>query len=103
MGLSFLGKKDRRGAAIYLLHDGSGPQERELERLKDRLERLDLKHQILVLSSLDGDGEELRDFYDLQQLPAAMIARENDELIDSWKSNLPPPETIAYHARQVSS
>ncbi len=86
-----------------MLHDGSGPQERELERLKDRLERLGLKHQILVLSSLDGDGEELRDFYDLQQLPAAMIARENDELIYSWKSNLPPPETIAYHARQVSS
>ena len=103
MGLSFVGGKDKHGAAIYLLHDGSGPQERDMEDLKDRLERLGIHHQIQIFSVRDEDGEEIRNFYDSQILPAALLVRDNDELNYSWNGQLPPAETIAFHARQVSS
>ena len=103
MGLSFVSGNDREGAAIYILHDGSGPQEREMEMLKERLERLGIQHQIQIFSVRDEDGEEIRDFYDMQMLPNLMIIRDNDEIAYSWQSQMPPAETIAYHARQVSS
>lgn len=102
MGLSFVGGKDKDGAAIYLLHNGSGPQERDMERMKDRLERLGLNHQIYIFSVRDGEGERVRDFYDMQALPCAIIVRDNDQVAYSWNGEMPPAETIAYHARQVS-
>ena len=103
MGLSFVDGKDRQGAAIYMLHDGSGPQERAMEMLKERLERLGINHQMQVFSIRDEDGSEIRDFYDVQIMPNVMIVRDTDEMSYNWEGQMPPAETIAYHARQISS
>lgn len=104
MGLSFVGGEDKEGAAIYMLHDGSGPQERAMLDVKDRLERLKLPHQMQIFSVRDKEGEEIRDFYDIQTMPTVMIIRDNDELAYFWTGEqIPDAETISYHARQVSS
>jgi len=103
MGLSFVSGVDKEGAALYLLHDGSGPQERAMEYLKQQLERLGLSHQIQVFSVRQEDGEEIRDFYDIQTMPSVLLVRDNDELAYSWSGEMPPAETISYHARQVSA
>lgn len=103
MGLSFVAGHDKEGAALYLLHDGSGPQERSMVDMKQRLEKLGLSHQIQVFSVREEDGEQIRDFYDIQTMPSILLVRDNDELAYHWSGQMPAAETISYHARQVSA
>ncbi len=105
MGLDFLkGVVDDEGAAIYLLHDGGGYQERRLTEYADELKKLTDK-QVMVFSFREGNGAQLGDFYDIleEKLPAILIVRDSDELsFESYGLDLPRPEEIVYQADQVS-
>lgn len=104
MGLSFVEGKDHHGAAIYMIHNGSGYEERALERLKGDLERRGVRHQIQIFSSRAGDGEEILNFYDIMQTPAILIVRDNDELFQHWTGHqMPDVGTLAHMANTVSS
>ncbi len=106
MGLDFLkGVVDEEGAAIYLLHDGGGYQERRISDYANELRKL-TKKQVVVFSYRDGEGAQLGDFYDIleEKLPAILIVRDTDELsFESYGLDLPRPEEIIYQADQVSS
>jgi len=103
MGLSFVEGEDQEGAAVYMIHNGSGFEERALENLKDELQRRGVRHQIQIFSSRAGDGEEILDFYDIMQTPAVLIVRDNDELFQYWVGQqLPDPGTLAHMVNTVS-
>ncbi len=105
MGLDFLTEiTDEEGAAIYLLHDGGGYQERRMTDLMNELKKL-TKKQIEIFSYRDGQGAQLGDFYDIleEKLPAILIVRDSDELAAEWYGlDLPRPEEVVYTADQVS-
>lgn len=106
MGLDFLEDiTDEEGAAIYLLHDGGGYQERRLTDYMAELKKLTSK-QVQIFSSREGDGAKLADFYDIleEKLPAILIVRDSDELSAEWYGlDLPRPEEVVYQADQVSN
>ena len=105
MGLDFLEDiVDEEGAAIYLVHDGGGYQERRLTEYAEELKKLTTK-QVIVFSAREGDGAKLADFYDIleEKLPAILIVRDSDELAAEWYGlDLPRAEEVVYQADQVS-
>lgn len=106
MGLDFLTEiVDEEGAAIYLLHDGGGYQERRMTDFMNDLKKL-TKREIEIFSIRNGDGAQLADFYDIleEKLPAILIVRDSDELAAEWYGlDLPRPEEVTYQADQISN
>lgn len=106
MGLDFLKEiTDEEGAAIYLIHDGGGYQERRLIDYMTELKKL-TKRQIEIFNARDGEGSQLADFYDIleEKLPAILIVRDSDELAAEWYGlDLPRPEEVTFQADQISS
>ncbi|MCA9333109.1 hypothetical protein KDA00_04540 [Candidatus Saccharibacteria bacterium] len=105
MGLDFLEDiVDEEGAAIYLIHDGGGYQERRLTEYSEELKKLTRK-QVIVFSMRERDGAQLADFYNIleEQLPAIIIVRDTDELAAEWYGlDLPQPDQVVFEADQVS-
>lgn len=106
MGLDFLDKiEDQEGAAIYLIHDGGGYQERRLTDFMNDLKK-HTTHEIQIFSMRESDGAQLADFYDIleEKLPAILIVRDTDELAAEWYGlDLAPVEEVAYQADQISN
>lgn len=105
MGLDFLEDIiDEEGAAIYLLHDGGGYQERRMTDYMTELKKHTEK-QVEIFSARDRDGAELADFYNIleEKLPAILVVRDTDELAAEWYGlDLPQPEEVVFQADQVS-
>ena len=106
MGLDFLHSvKDRHGAAIYLLHNGSSFQERQFAAYATQLSQ-HTKQEVQLFSIREANGAKLADFYDItaEQLPAILIVRDTDELAGSWYGvNLPLAQDVAYQASKIST
>lgn len=106
MGLDFLNKiEDQEGAAIYLIHDGGGYQERRLMEYAEEIKKLTSK-EVRVFSMREGDGAQLADFYDIlpEKLPATLIVRDTDELAAQWYGlDLPKADAVVYQADQISN
>ncbi len=105
MGLDFLTEiEDQEGAAIYLIHDGGGYQERRLTDFMNELKK-HTEREVQIFSLRNGDGAQLADFYDIleDKLPAILIVRDTDELAAEWYGlDLPRPEEVTFQADQVS-
>lgn len=105
MGLDFLESiKDEEGAAIYLVHDGGGYQERRINEYVEELKK-HTSREIEVFSAREGNGAKLADFYDIleEKLPAILVIRDSDELACEWYGlDLPSPEEVVYQADQIS-
>ncbi|MBP6880691.1 hypothetical protein KBC31_03645 [Candidatus Saccharibacteria bacterium] len=102
MGLSFVEEKDQKGAAVIFLYDGREMQRQKLDRIKSEIEQRG--SQVYLLSTEDEDGEEVRDFYDIdaEQMPAGLIVRDNDEVVALWYDQMiPPVDQIIYQLDQV--
>ncbi len=101
-GLSFVAEKDQKGAAVIFLYDGREMQRRRLEQIKTDIERRG--SQVYLLNIKEEDGEQVRDFYDIdnQQMPVGLIIRDNDQLVALWYDQMiPAVEQIIYQLDQV--
>jgi hypothetical protein len=102
MGLSFVAEEDREGAAVIFLYDGREMQRQKLDRIKSEIEQRG--SQVYLLSTEDEDGEEVRDFYDIdsEQMPVGLIVRDNDEVVALWYGEMiPAVDQIIYQLDQV--
>lgn len=102
MGLSFVAEEDREGAAVIFLYDGREMQRQKLDRIKSEIEQRG--SQVYLLSTEDEDGEEVRDFYDIdsEQMPVGLIVRDNDEVVALWYDEMiPAVDQIIYQLDQV--
>lgn len=106
MGLDFTGIKDSEGAALYILHTGNTLENERLQRLAAEVKK-SAPHQVIFLDVSSVDGEKVRDFYDIMpnQLPAALIVRDDDSLAHHWYGSEIPlsGSDIAYRLRQTSA
>lgn len=105
MTLSFTAIPDRTGLAVYCLYDGTATQQRSVQRLVNALTSMLPRHQILILSAKDPNGEKIRDFYDLHvgTFPHVLLVKDNDELASFWSgSEVPSAEVIAHTVRTIS-
>lgn len=105
MGLDFTSIPDHEGAALYILHTRSSREIERLERLVGDVAK-ETTHQAVLIDIKTPDGEKVRDFYDLpiEQLPVALIVRDDDSLAQHWYGDyIPTAKDIAYHLRQTSN
>ncbi len=103
MGLSFMSQKDRQGAALIVIYDGRELERRRWEREKSIIE--DRGFEVYLLAIDDEDGEEVRDFYDLDpnQTPLVLIVRDNDEVVANWSGeSIPATDQIIFTLNQTS-
>jgi hypothetical protein len=106
MGLDFTSIKDKSGAAVYIVHDGSVSQQRQCDKLAAELNEHTPKHQVLVISIKSHDGEQIANFYSLDRMsfPHALVVRDNDELAHHWygHNGIPRAAELAFTLRSVS-
>ncbi|MFO0920547.1 MAG: hypothetical protein U0451_02640 [Candidatus Saccharimonadales bacterium] len=106
MGLEFLkGVNDAEGVAVYIIHDGSGYQERRVTDYSNELKE-SLKKDVAVFSLEEQGGAQLADFYNIlaEKLPAILIIRDNDEIVYGWYgADFPKVDEVVFAANQVSA
>jgi hypothetical protein len=102
MGLDFTNIKDDPGAAIFILHDGTEQDEKEMKELGIDL-NVKTKKQVIVTSATDTVGRNIIDFYHLSGSHFVLIVLEDDELYHVWSDGERfDPAEIMYFAEQVS-
>lgn len=103
MGLEFLSVNDEAdGAKLFLVHDGTHRQEQRLEAIKHEVNEA-CPHEVFVLSTREPDGQKIKDFYSIYQLPAVLIIRDDDELAYTWMGGqIPMTEQIINLLEQIS-
>lgn len=104
MGLDFTRIGDRRGAGVYMLHNGTLTQARAVEGLAKELGNRQKDLQIVVLSARDHDTQRILDFYGLSitTCPHILIVADDDRILHSWSgSNLPTVDHLAYAMSSV--
>jgi len=106
MGLDFTHIADKRGLAIYMLHNGTHTQQQAMERLAADITARMPEKQIVILSAHSQDGERIRDFYALSPMafPYVLLVRDNDQLAHFWQGpHVPTVEHVIYSARTESA
>lgn len=106
MTLESTGIPDKRGAALYLLHDGTLTQEKRLEEIKRKVVQHRPTAHVLVLSVKTREGERLRDFYDLahERMPHVLIVADDDQLLAHYGSHdIPTADQLAYQLSSMSA
>lgn len=97
---------DREGAALYAISSRDTATFRNLERLLTEVTTL-CKNQTVLLEPTSQDAQRVLDFYDIlpEQLPVAMIVRDDDSLVELWYGTSIPTSAsdIAYRLSQTSS
>lgn len=104
MGLETTGIQDKTGAALYILFSGGALEGQRLEHLLNEV-TAQTKHQVLLIDIHSQDGEKVRDFYDvaMEDLPVAIIVRDDDTITNIWKSQeIPSASVISFALNQVS-
>lgn len=105
MGLDFTSIPDSEGAALYILHTGNTRELGRFQRLADDVAK-ETTHQVALIDVNSAEGENVRDFYDImpEQLPAALIIRDDDSIAHQWLGEYIPTSAsdIVYHLRQTS-
>ncbi len=104
MGLSFTSIKDKPGAAIYFLHDGTTTQQRLLERIAQEVHDRAPTYQMVMLSGRDRDGDGIRDFYSLDpdNFPHILVVSDDDQVVQSWSGQTLPTSDQLSYAMQAS-
>ena len=106
MGLDFTNIADNDGAALYILHTRNTRETERFERLAADIAK-QTQHQVVLLDVNTQDGEKVRDFYDImpEQLPAALVIRDDDSIAHQWFGEYIPTSAsdIVYHLRQTSA
>lgn len=105
MGLDFTNIPDHEGAALYILHTANSREVENFQRLAAEI-TTQSSHQVILLDVKTADGEKVRDFYDItpDQLPAALVIRDDDSIAHQWLGQYIPTTAsdIIYHLRQTS-
>lgn len=98
MGLSFTNIPDKEGTAVYILHNESLLDLQKLQDLQKEVQQR-CSNQVILVPVRDRDGEQIRDFYDIdtEMIPAVLLVNDDDTLKNVWyKSNLPDAQLIVY-------
>lgn len=106
MALESTGIPDKRGAALYLLHDGTSTQEKRLEEIKSKVLQHSPSAHVLVLDVKSREGERLRDFYDLahERMPHVLIVADDDQVLAHYGSTeIPAVDQLTYQLSSISS
>jgi hypothetical protein len=106
MGLDFTSIGDKTGAALYFIHTPNTLEIESLTRLAEDI-RQQTPHQVVLIDVNTPDGENIRDFYDImpEQLPVALIVRDDDSVAQMWSGEEIPTTAsdIAFQLDQTST
>lgn len=92
MALEFTGLPDRHGPALYLLDQNPG-QDDALVALGTAVDdATDEDTQVVYLRAQSAEGQQVADFYNVTQFPAALIIMDDDQVYHSWFFTLPQPD-----------
>ena len=103
MALDTTNLKERNGTVLYFLYTSVTSQQ-DFARTADAIKASYPGAQIYSLDVKSADGEKVRDFYDISpdQLPAALIVRNDDQLAASYSSTaIPSAEQLAYEPKSI--
>lgn len=97
---------DHEGAALYAISSHDTATYQKLERLIAEVKE-GCSNQTVLLEADSTDARAVCDFYDVlpEQLPVAMIVRDDDTLVELWYGDQIPftGSDIAFRLSQVSS
>lgn len=97
---------DREGAALYAVSSHDTATYQKLERLCSEVQA-HCSNQTMLLEPKSPDAQKLCDFYDVlpEQLPVAMIVRDDDTLIELWYGEQIPTNgsDVAFRLSQISA
>ena len=104
MGLDFTNIPDRTGSAVYILHRDLSQDLQKFDNLQREMINLGCNNQVFLIPINSRDGENIRDFYDIlpEQLPAILLIRDDDSLIQQWVGiDIPPADIIVHYLTQT--
>lgn len=103
MALEFTNIPDREGPAVYIIGDGTAQLEQQLIAFGEDVDKLTPDEtQVVYLDPNKDDGLKVKSFYSLQYLPVIMIIMDDDTLYQTWTSDIPRPDEVAYYLSQIN-
>lgn len=103
MALEFTTIPDRTGPAIYIIGDGTIDMENRLKQLGEEADKLtEDETQVVYLDPNSREGQDVKAFYGIEQLPIILIVMDDDTIPYQWTGSLPRPDEIAYTLSQIN-